>query len=351
MTYYHPDTTKTGGPLVVSTLFGIIAFISCVARAYSVKARSDSFRLQELYLFTALLLTFTSLGIQWACVVRGGTGRHITDVEPLDTVLTLKLIIPFEALYAVTMMLVKWSILLFYHRVLGANRSFFQWFARANMAIVFLWMVSVFLEAFLLCRPLAYNWDTSIEGTCVDRNIMYVIGGAVNMATDFVVLLMPVPIIWNLKMPTSQRLALLATFSLGLFITAISIIRLKSLMEISFIDPTWTLPMAIFWTVLEPELAILVANFPFLRLYLSKLLPKKWALCLSSWRSHREGENFERLPTDEAIALQTIGGGLIGSNAIARVSKPESSGLPASIWSDSERGLTRRRSSTYYVPG
>ncbi|KAI2465845.1 hypothetical protein F4781DRAFT_407864 [Annulohypoxylon bovei var. microspora] len=275
MVYCHPDTPETGGPLAVSTVFGIVSFLSCVARAYSVRQKSESFHLQELYLLIALLLTFTSLGIQWACVVRGGTGRHIEEVGMLDAVLTLKLIVPFEALYGTTLMFAKWSILTFYQRVSGAKGSSVQWFARVTMVIVFLWMVSVVLETFLLCRPLAYNWDTFIKGTCGDRNAVYVVAGATNMVTDFMILLMPVPIIWKLKFPTSQRVGLTATFSLGLFITAISIIRLKSLMDISFTDPTWTLPMGLLWTVLEPELAILVANFPFMRPYLSKMLPKE----------------------------------------------------------------------------
>ncbi|KAI1204348.1 uncharacterized protein F4807DRAFT_447797 [Annulohypoxylon truncatum] len=342
MAYYHPDTPETGGPLAVSTLFGIIALLSCVARVYSVRQRSEKFHLQELYLFIALLLTFTSLGLQWACVVRGGTGRHMEDVDMLDAVLALKLIIPFEALYGVTLMFAKWSILLFYQRVFGVSRSSVRWFARATMVIVFLWMVSVVLETFLLCRPLAYNWDTSIKGSCGDRNTVYVVAGATNMVTDFMVLLIPVPTIWKLSLPISQRIALTATFGLGLFITAISIIRLKSLMDISFTDPTWTLPMGLMWTVLEPELEILVANFPFMRPYLSKILPKKWSLNPSSWRSRKYGnENFERLPADKGVPLQTIGGGWTGSNAMAGVAKPRNGGTPASDGAESERGLTK----------
>ncbi|KAI1101969.1 hypothetical protein F4804DRAFT_314559 [Jackrogersella minutella] len=341
MTYYAANTPETGGPLIVSTLFGIIALLSCAARAYSVKQRSEGFSLQELFLVIGLLLTFTSLGIQWACVVHGGVGRHIADINPLDAVLTLKLIIPFEALYGVTIMFIKWSILLFYQQIFGNNKSA-KWFARATMVIVFLWMISVVLETFLLCRPLAYNWDTSIEGTCGDRNTVYVVAGATNMVTDFMVLLLPVPIIWNLKMPTSQRIGLMATFSLGLFISAISIIRLLSLMDISFTDPTWTLPMGLLWTVLEPELAILVANFPFMRPYLSKILPKKWSLNPSSWRSRKEGrDNFERLPAERAVPLQTIGGGWTGSSAAAAgASKERRIHTPATDESDSERGLT-----------
>ncbi|KAI1387562.1 uncharacterized protein F4822DRAFT_406930 [Hypoxylon trugodes] len=344
MTYYEPNTPETGGPLAVSTLFGVIALLSCVARACIIKQRGEKFHPQELYLLIALVLVFSSLGLQWACVVRGGTGRHIGDINRLDAVLTLKLIIPFEALYGVTLMFVKWSILLFYQRVFGASKSIW-WVTYAVMAIIFLWMVSVILETFLLCRPLAYNWDTSIEGSCGDRNTVYVVAGATNMATDFMVLLVPVPIIWKLKMPVSQRVGLMATFGLGLFITAISIIRLKSLIDISFTDPTWTLPMGLLWTVLEPELAILVANFPFMRPYLSKLFPKDWSMSPSSWRSRKEDrENFERLEADRAaVPLQTIGGGWTGgssSAAAAAKPKPRSSETAESDGTGSEKELT-----------
>ncbi|KAI0011189.1 hypothetical protein F4779DRAFT_574609 [Xylariaceae sp. FL0662B] len=342
MVYYHPDTPETGGPLTVSTLFGVIALLSCVGRGYAIRQRHDSFHLQDLYLLIALLLTFTSLGLQWACVVRGGSGRHMADVEPLDVVLTLKLIIPFEALYGVTLMLIKWSILLFYQRVFGPGTASFRWVLHGTMVILFLWMLSVILETFLLCRPLEYNWNTSIEGTCGDRNAVYIIAGAINMATDIIVLFIPIPLIWNLKLPVAQRIGLIATFCLGFFITAISIIRLKSLMDISFADPTWTLPMGLLWTVLEPELGILVANFPFMRPYLAKLLPKAWSMTLSSRRSRKDGrENFERLPADRAVPLRTIGGGWQGSNGGVRVAEPRSTGTPGSDDSGSERGLTK----------
>ncbi|KAI0888531.1 uncharacterized protein GGS22DRAFT_156099, partial [Annulohypoxylon maeteangense] len=112
------------------------------------------------------------------------------------------------------------------------------------------------------------------------------------MLTDLMVMLMPVPIIWKLNLPISQRIVLTATFSLGLFITAMSIIRLKSLMNISFTDPTWTLPLELLWTVL------------------SKILTKEWTLSPSSWRSRSYGnDNFTRLQADTGVPLQTISGG------------------------------------------
>ncbi|PSR79794.1 hypothetical protein BD289DRAFT_485381 [Coniella lustricola] len=324
MTFFPLDTPETRTPLIVSTFFGVLALLSYIARLYSIGVPHTRPRLDDWLILAALVLVYVSLGIQWACVTLGGTGRHITDVEAVDpsaVVLTLQLILPFEALYGITLMLVKFSMLRFYARIFAINKTFTiaVWTAAT---VIFLWMVSVVLETFLLCRPLAYNWDTTIaDGTCGNRQAVYVGAGVSNMVTDFMVLLLPVPFVWKLKMPTASKMGLLGIFCLGIFITAISIVRLKSLMDISFTDPTWTLPMGLLWTVLEPELAIINANLPLMKRLFTRMLPRLF----SSSRSRGTGGNglnasgshlnqFEKLGDDSSnnnnnIMLRTIGGG------------------------------------------
>jgi hypothetical protein len=64
MTYYHPDTPETRNPLVVSTVFGIVALLSCAARVYSVSRRSEKYGMQEWYLLIAMVCIQPSLGAQ-----------------------------------------------------------------------------------------------------------------------------------------------------------------------------------------------------------------------------------------------------------------------------------------------
>lgn len=218
MTWFSPDTPETRIPLIVSTFFGVLASLSFIARLYSVGVPHSRPRLEDWLILAALILVYVSLGIQWACVTLGGTGRHITEVEARDpsaVVLTLQLILPFEALYGVTLMLVKFSMLRFYARIFSINRVFTLavWSAAV---VIFLWMVSVVLETFLLCRPLAYNWDTTIDGTCGNRQAVYVGAGVSNMVTDFMVLLLPIPFVWRLRMPTASKMSLLGIFCLGI---------------------------------------------------------------------------------------------------------------------------------------
>jgi hypothetical protein len=79
-----------------------------------------------------------------------------------------------------------------------------------------MWAISVVLETFLLCRPLTYNWDTTIKGTCGQRNDVYVSAGALNVATDFMVMALPIPHILKLQLAWRRKLGLIVMFSLGL---------------------------------------------------------------------------------------------------------------------------------------
>lgn len=105
--------------------------------------------------------------------------------------------------------------MLFYFRIFGSKRSFRISIA-VTMTIVWMWAASVILETFLLCRPLAYNWDTSIDGTCGNRNATYVVAGTLNLITDLMVMVLPLPHIWKLQLTLAKKVALCSVFSIGL---------------------------------------------------------------------------------------------------------------------------------------
>lgn len=83
------------------------------------------------------------------------------------------------------------------------------------MTMVWMWAASVILETFLLCRPLAYNWDTSIAGTCGDRNATYVVAGTLNLITDLMAMALPLPHILKLQLTLAKKVALCSVFSIG----------------------------------------------------------------------------------------------------------------------------------------
>ena len=72
------------------------------------------------------------------------------------------------------------------------------------------------LEEFFLCRPLAFNWDRTIRGgVCGDIMGAYIAAGVINLCTDLMVLILPVPTILRLQLPVRTKIALTFTICLG----------------------------------------------------------------------------------------------------------------------------------------
>lgn len=101
------------------------------------------------------------------------------------------------------------------------------------MFVVCLWCIQQDLTILLICKPISYNWDfKSQKGTCGNIVANSIAGAAVNVCTDLMILLLPMPIIWRLKIPTRSKLSLSFIFGLGFMYVSrpVNLPSLKSLL-------------------------------------------------------------------------------------------------------------------------
>lgn len=77
-------------------------------------------------------------------------------------------------------------------------------------------MLLVILGSFLICQPVAFNWDQTIVGHCGNSVTLWLSHGVLNIITDLIVLLLPMPYLYSLEMPLYNKLVLMVTFGLGL---------------------------------------------------------------------------------------------------------------------------------------
>lgn len=80
--------------------------------------------------------------------------------------------------------------------------------------------------AFLGCTPFAYNWDKTIAGHYVDLVAFMRWNGICNLLIDVLILLLPMPMVWRLVVPTRQRFELSAVFLLGLLYVYLTSLKL-----------------------------------------------------------------------------------------------------------------------------
>ena len=87
------------------------------------------------------------------------------------------------------------------------------------------------------CTPRQSLWNPTILGHCVDRHMFQLPSSIIDIVSDFTILLLPLPLIWRLKLATKKKLGVYAIFGLGFFacmasigalITAISLLRMAN---------------------------------------------------------------------------------------------------------------------------
>ena len=135
----------------------------------------------------------------------------------LIVLIWLKAGIVTAVLYQPSMVAVKTSILLLYRRVFtepGFNTRFH----------ISLWGIGIFVLAystlqFLLtvfpCSPVKRLWDPAVEGSCIDFEKMILVGPCLNVATDIMILCLPMTQLWHLSISRKQKLQLTGIFLLG----------------------------------------------------------------------------------------------------------------------------------------
>jgi hypothetical protein len=84
------------------------------------------------------------------------------------------------------------------------------------MVVTFAYFLMVLLEGFLLCKPVQYNWDKSIKGSCEGENTAYLVSGITNLVIDIFIVALPMPQVFRLHMSFSRRIGVAAMFSLGI---------------------------------------------------------------------------------------------------------------------------------------
>lgn len=76
--------------------------------------------------------------------------------------------------------------------------------------------VAVILEALLICIPIRYNWDKSIDGHCGNSYAAYMSVAIVDLMAELSVIILPMPYVWSLQLPVGKKIALTFIFGLGI---------------------------------------------------------------------------------------------------------------------------------------
>ncbi|TRX91336.1 hypothetical protein FHL15_007758 [Xylaria flabelliformis] len=243
---------------------------------------TDPFRYTSIQqnLAIAIIIAFTGLAfIVFYGIVNARNGGELyvwQDIPPHDPVPGLVWNYAIEILYNPILALVKTSILLLLMRLFGQKpgvKRFILWMNTANIGM----MIAVFFGTVLQCTPINKTWETGLQGTCIDRRVLFTVSSSFNIFTDILILALPLRIFIDLKIPRRTKIALMFIFLLGFLTTITSIVRLVLLIQGLFMLKTSLSADAnigFVTSAIETNLALITASAPALRPLLRSWFPK-----------------------------------------------------------------------------
>ena len=112
------------------------------------------------------------------------------------------------------MALAKFSLLLFYRKI-SVDR-WFRYSVYGIMAFIISYSIALVLSLIFACTPLEKNWDITVTtGHCVNKGKIYLATAGLNAGTDVILLVLPLPMIWQLSVPLVQKIGLACIFGIG----------------------------------------------------------------------------------------------------------------------------------------
>lgn len=286
---------------ILTTLFVIGRIIS---RFVILRNRTWDDWLMILAWFFAFGLSSTINFAAWR-----GLGRHDVDI-PKEWLPALRQTgYAFSILYNPSLMATKSSILVFYLRMSKNTQKFLRRASYATLALINIkGPVMTFLYIFQ-CSPVAAAYKFNIPSKCMPLVTLYLCSAPVSTVANLAILVLPIPLLTGMRLPIQQKTILVLTFSLGIFVTVIDIVRIYYLQRASDIqdglndekhlgdvtDFAWNASLSLMWSSVEVNVGIICACVPTLKPLIRRILPSMIAdpIRNGTWKTSSMGTQLQ----------------------------------------------------------
>ncbi|MCJ1476024.1 hypothetical protein MMC13_004688 [Lambiella insularis] len=220
---------------------------------------------EDYTIFSAWFLSvcFAVVGILFAQVGAGVDGWNLR-IRSVPAIRLLAWIV--EAVYVPTIYLTKLSIILQCVKVFApTKKGIIYWTSQFFIWFNAMFYVAIFLSNIFQCWPVSAAWLPVRESTCINVNFSLIITAAINVLSDFALLILPLYAIWHLHMPRQRKVSISLAFAAGGFACVSSAIRLYfSIIYNHSNDQTYLLIQVLFWSYAEIYSGIIACCIPLL---------------------------------------------------------------------------------------
>ncbi|KAI9852942.1 MAG: hypothetical protein M1838_003736 [Thelocarpon superellum] len=259
----HLSDDKSLSLRVICIVGVVSATLAVGLRLYARRLVEARFSADDWTILASMLVFYPLWGWYIIGIWYDGLGRHEAIVSPSRVIGTLQLFYAAQILVCIIIPLTKVFILFFYDRIFAV--ASFRPLCRFWIGFSICQMLGGTMAAILECVPVAGVWNLTIPSRCIIYVAWYVGQAAFNILTDLVILIMPLPAVWSLRIARRQKVAVCSIFVLGSLVCLAPMMRIVAVYQIDYSDRTWTYTSTTNWSMVESFLSIVCACLPTMR--------------------------------------------------------------------------------------
>ncbi|KAG0128166.1 hypothetical protein HOY82DRAFT_39465 [Tuber indicum] len=263
--------------LVATYVCTILALILIFLRLGLRCRRKEGMRVDDVWMGISLVPLIVRLGVIHV-VLAYGTNNFSRKAHPIEDISEVeirqrstgsKMVLAGRVFYAGFVWCMKVCVLGFYERLTARSKPY-GLLIDITYVTLFLTYVAVVFVTFLECRPFPVYWQMIPDpGRCVQAVAQLVTMGSLNILTDAVLILIPLPLVFRARLPLIRKIQLFLLFGVGMFVISVTMIRMPVIINDKSAQKARTL-----WASIECLAACVVANAPVLNSLLRRKAKK-----------------------------------------------------------------------------
>ncbi|KAH9818212.1 integral membrane protein [Teratosphaeria destructans] len=219
------DTEERRALIAVGVVFTLLGLITMILRLLTITIRHRSVGKDDWAILMAWFCSVCFAGSAFMSI-KWGMGYAVVPLASATN--AIKAVYASEVFYYFSIFLIKMSIMFLYLRLAADLESTLRKDTIILTVIFIAQFASTLVVVGVQCIPMARYWDHNAPGTCVNITAFFYSTNIFTIITDCIMLALPVPTLWRLQRPRTQRIGILAAFLMGGLSTISSIIRLYS---------------------------------------------------------------------------------------------------------------------------
>ncbi|KAI0016503.1 hypothetical protein F4780DRAFT_679249 [Xylariomycetidae sp. FL0641] len=251
--------------LVVMAVAQALVLAIVTTRCISRVVLKMPFGIEDIFVAIAVASSTVLFALYTFCMLmRSGLGHAEADFGDLNYEFNGKLNFVETILYGFGVSSARLGVFCFYLRAFAQKAM--QRATKIVMVLTTVSIIAVTLWSAMNCQPVARNWNPKLDGYCLDSRPSWNTAAALGITSDIAALILPLPVIWGLKMRRKNKVNLTCLFAVGLSTVGIASWRLAALQSTVESDRA----VIILTAALEINLVIACASLPVIYPLLSK---------------------------------------------------------------------------------